>query len=74
MQASESGMYWYSYYQRKVVWCKILDMVHIVWDVADACNKLYDIYGHQSSLIFTTNQKRKDCKNGGHPSLNGAAI
>jgi len=49
-------------------------MVRRGWDAADACNNLYDVYGHHSSVTSIINQMRNDRRNGGHPSLHNAII
>ena len=70
----ERGKCRYTYHRRKVVWDQIADMVRRGWDAQDACNKLYDVYGHQLSVTAIINQMRKDRRNGGHPSLHNTII
>ena len=45
-----------------------------LYSTVDACNEFYDTYGHRSNVSCIINQMRKDCKNGGHPSLSDTAI
>lgn len=72
--ASERGKCRYAYHRRKVVWDQVADMVRRGWDAADACNELYNVYGHRSSVTCIINQMRRDRKNGGHPSLRDTRI
>jgi hypothetical protein len=70
----ERGKCRYTYHRRKVVWDQVADMVRRGWDAPDACNKLYDVYGHRSSITSIINEMRKHRRNGGHPSLHDTRI
>ena len=70
----ERGKCRYTYHRRKVVWDQVADMVRRGWDASDACNKLYDVYGHRSSITSIINEMRKHRRNGGHPSLHDTRI
>ena len=66
---AERGNCKYAYHRRKVVWDTVGQMVRSGWNAAEACNKIYSVYGQQSSVTNIINQMRKDRKNGGNPAL-----
>ena len=59
----------YAFHRRKVVWDTVGQMVRCGWNAAEACNKIYTVYGQQSNITIIINQMRKDRKNGGNPAL-----
>ena len=67
--AVERGRVKYIYHRRKVVWHKVAEMVRSGWSAHDACNRLYEVYGHNSTVTQIINRMRTDRKNGGHPEL-----
>ena len=70
----ERGAVRYNYHRRKVVWDVVAQMVRNGWNAAEACNRIYTIYGRRSSVTSIINKMRKDRKNGGHPGLQNLAV
>ena len=70
----ERGRVKYRYHRRKVVWDKISEMVRAGHNSEDAINKIYDAYGHKTSVTNIINKMRKDRKDGGHPNLQVAYV
>ena len=65
----ERGRCKYAYHRRKVVWDTIAQMVRCGWNSSEACNKVYAVYGCNSSVTSIINRMRKDRKHGGNPAL-----
>jgi hypothetical protein len=69
--ATEIGKSKYSYHRRKVVWDVVAELVWGGWLAEVACDKIYEVYGHQRSVTSIVNSMRKDrtTYNGAHPAL-----
>ena len=64
----------YTFHRRKVAWDKISEMVRSGWNSAEACNRIYTVYGRRSSITTIINVMRKDRKTCVHPALRSLNI
>jgi len=65
----ERGRVKHMYSRRKLVWDKVSEMVRSGWDAAEACNKIYEVYGLQKPVTKIIKYLKRDKPNGGHQEL-----
>jgi hypothetical protein len=65
--ATERGRDKFKYYRRNVVWKKICELVRGGYTAERACDKIYSVYGHSSTVTAIIKQLVKD--KGRHPEL-----
>ena len=65
--ATERGRDKFKYYRRNVVWKKICELVRGGYTAESACDKIYSVYGHSSTVTEIIKQLVKD--KGRHPEL-----
>ncbi len=65
--AAEQGRDNFKYYWRNVVWKKISELVRGGYTAERACNKIYSVYGHSSTVTSSINALVRD--KGLHPEL-----
>ena len=39
------------------------------WSSQEAYNRIYEVYGHNSTVTYIIDEMRKDSKNSGNPAL-----
>ena len=44
-------------------------MVRVNWSSHEACNQIYKVYGHNSTVTYIINKMKKESKNGENPEL-----
>jgi hypothetical protein len=64
---AERGRDKFNYYRRNVVWKKISELVRGGYTAERACDKIYSVYGHSSTVTSITRALIKD--KGLHPEL-----
>ena len=67
--AIDWGRVKYLYHRRKVVWYNIGEMVSSSWSFHKACDIIYKVYRHNSTVTHIIIEMIKDKENGGYPSL-----
>ena len=66
----ERGACKHKYHRRKVVWDRISLLVNAGLSAQVACDRIYDVYGHASTVTHIINSLRNDIRNGTvHESL-----
>ena len=63
------GKHKHTIYKRKFLWNTVSEMVRASIDANVACERIYDVYGHNQSVTKILNALKRDSVNGGHPNL-----
>jgi hypothetical protein len=67
--AERGGRNKHTFYLRKFLWNKVSEMIRSGLDANDACDRIYDAYGHNQSVSNILKKLQNDSKTGGHPNL-----
>lgn len=67
--AAERGACKYTYCRRRVFWDMVRSHMKAGFSANAAIDRIYDAYGHRSSVTSILKKMQADKKNGGHPNL-----
>ena len=67
--AERGGRNKHTIYMRKFLWNKVAEMIRRGLDANDACDRIYNTYGHNQSVSSILKRLKSDSKTGGYPNL-----